>query len=103
MRIITKEGKAWIKNAQEITQTNIGDWVKTEKEKVIMEIHTFFPDNRRRDCHNTGKILYDALEGILYDDDRYLLPRYIDVQIDKENPRIEIVVYKMSEGNEKYV
>ena len=62
------------------------------KEKIIMDLWFYFPDNRRRDTHNGLKILLDALEGILYKDDKCVLPRIQDFQVDKNNPRVEIEI-----------
>ena len=67
-------------------------WVFTQKEKIIMEVWTYWPDYRRRDTHNAHKLLADALESILYDDDRYVLMRDMDYNVDKKNPRVEIVL-----------
>lgn len=61
-------------------------------EKVILRLWFFLNDNRRKDTHNTLKLLLDALEGVIYEDDRYCLPQVIDFEIDRTNPRIEIEV-----------
>ena len=34
-----------------------------------------------------------------YDDDRFALARYIDYGVDKENPRIEVVIRVFEEGD----
>ena len=97
-RILKKEAKEWIATAQEIARKACGEqgWVKTEKTKIIMEITTYWKDKRRHDVHNGIKITADALEGILYDDDKWVLPRYIDFDVDKENPRLEIKIMKLN-------
>lgn len=90
----------YIEKAREITQREMEKqgWTMTEKEKVVLDIYTYFPDNRVRDCHNGGKVLFDTLEGLVYDNDRYILPRYIDTKVDKNNPRIELKIYKLKEN-----
>lgn len=87
----------YIDKVREITSKEMAlqGWVMTEKEKVVIDIFTYFPDNRVRDCHNGGKVLFDALEGVVYDNDRYILPRYIDTKVDKRNPRVELKIYKL--------
>ena len=50
----------------------------------------FMPDKRKRDSHNTLKILLDAMEGFVYENDFYVMPRIQEVAYDKENPRVEI-------------
>lgn len=69
-------------------------WRKKNKGvKIVAEITTYFPDNRRRDTHNGDKIWCDALEGIVYTDDRWLLVRHINWEVDSKNPRREAVFY----------
>lgn len=64
---------------------------KTTKEKVIVRLWFFFPDAKRRDSHNQIKLIADALEDAgIYADDKTALPRVMDVDIDRKNPRIEI-------------
>ena len=62
-----------------------------DKRKIVCKMWYFFPDNRRRDTHNTLKLLLDSIErGGLYSDDRYVLPQIMDWQVDKENPIVEM-------------
>lgn len=74
------------------------DWVYTVGEKVVMELRFFWPDRRRRDCDNSLKIIQDAFSGILYDDDRWILPRVMNWDIDKERPRVEVKFWKLSQS-----
>ncbi|GEO26249.1 hypothetical protein AAC03nite_20340 [Alicyclobacillus acidoterrestris] len=67
-------------------------WSKTERQKVIMRYWVYWPDGRKRDVDNLLKFLEDSLVGILVDDDRYLLPRAMDYEVDKQNPRLEIEI-----------
>lgn len=95
-RRLTKAATEYIKVAQDICKKAIKaqGW-KKDKEHVwyVMDLYYYFPDKRRRDSHNTLKLLTDCLEGLLYKDDYYLLPRIQYVTLDKENPRLEIVYY----------
>ncbi len=45
----------------------------------------FMPDKRKRDSHNTLKILLDVMEGFVYENDFYVMPRIQEVAYDKEN------------------
>ena len=63
----------------------------TTDEKIVVDIMTYWKDRRRHDVHNGIKNLADSLEGIVYKDDKMLLPRYIDFALDRENPRLEMV------------
>lgn len=88
--------KKWMSNAEEITVEEIKKqhWKTTVKQKVIVEIHTYWPDARIRDTHNSYKLLFDALENAkVFDNDRYAMARQIDYSIDRENPRVELKIY----------
>jgi crossover junction endodeoxyribonuclease RusA len=59
------------------------DYRFPDKTKIICEMSYFFPDNIRRDAHNTIKLCLDSVErGGLYKDDRYVLPRIMDWEIE---------------------
>lgn len=93
-RVLTSAAKNWM----EIAGYVAGDAMKTqgwrfnEKDKLVMELWAYWPDNRRRDIHNLHKLIADAFEGILYKDDKMLLIRDMDFKVDVKNPRIVIVV-----------
>lgn len=66
---------------------------KTPKGKVIVKLWYYWPDNAKRDTHNTLKLLLDCLEEAqIYANDRFALPRIMDYDVDKLNPRIEIEI-----------
>jgi len=59
---------------------------------------TYWPDARKRDVDNQGKAIFDALEHAgVFDNDRWALPRYIDFDIDRQNPRVECVIRRYNE------
>jgi crossover junction endodeoxyribonuclease RusA len=96
-RILSKSAKMWF----EETVIKASDWrVKNEwstaHHKTIVKLWYYFPDYRRRDTHNTIKILMDALEDAqIYVDDRWALPQIQDFEIDKVSPRVEIEFQKV--------
>lgn len=60
-------------------------------DKVIVNLNFYYPDRRRRDSHNMLKILLDVFEEAgIYTDDKLALPRIINYEIDKNQPRVEI-------------
>ena len=68
-------------------------WVYPAKdEKIVILLWAFWPDNRPHDMGNLHKLLPDALENILYENDRNVLIRDMDFSLDKKRPRIEVVV-----------
>lgn len=64
-----------------------------------MEIILFFKDKRRRDVDNYSKLVLDALEGVVYEDDRQIQKLTIKKDYSAENPRIEIEIWKQSQQN----
>lgn len=92
-RRLTSEAVKYVKNAQDTTKMEIRrqGW-KKDGEKVwnYMDLEFFFKDKRRRDSHNCIKLLTDSLEGLLYYDDYFVMPRIQNVTLDRDNPRVEI-------------
>lgn len=68
------------------------------KDLLACEIDLYFRDNRVRDWDNWHKISMDALKGIVWDDDKLIKKTMINLHVDKENPRIEILVSPLSSG-----
>lgn len=64
----------------------------SDKRKVAIDLKFFLPSGKK-DTHNAKKLLLDALQGIVHEDDYYILDRTIDFEIDDNNPRIEAKVY----------
>ena len=100
LRIMTPIGKAWKENVQWIaaTERTKQRWEFSSNEKLVMELEIFWPDRRRRDADNCLKLLADSLEGILFEDDKWILPRVINWDVDKEAPRVEVKIYKLNHG-----
>ena len=72
-------------------------WVPTVREKVIVRLWTYWPDGTYRDTHNLYKVLFDALQGVLYDNDYWVLPRQQDFIVDRNQPRLELTLSRFSE------
>lgn len=66
-------------------------WVIPPKEtKIIVRIWVYWKSKQRRDTDNVFKLTLDALTGVLYEDDSMCLPRVMNFDVDRGNPRIEI-------------
>jgi len=66
-------------------------WEMPPKEmRVVMDIWYFFKDNTHGDAGNYHKALGDFHHGIIVEDDKNLLWRDQNIQIDYDNPRIEL-------------
>lgn len=59
---------------------------------LAMTLHLYFGDKRKRDVDAYLKILLDAGEGILYEDDNQISELHVYRHFDKENPRTELDV-----------
>lgn len=93
-KILTKKAKDWFKAATEIIVREIQrqQWGYTQKTKIIAECCVYWQDLRTRDTNNLEKTLCDALQDYVLDDDCYLLVRWIDWKIDRQSPRLEMIV-----------
>ncbi len=59
---------------------------------VEVSITLFHGDKRARDIDNYGKVLLDALTGIVWEDDKQIVRMTVEKAYDKERPRIEIAI-----------
>ena len=65
---------------------------KPLKGDLKMEIVLFFKDLRKHDIDNYNKLVLDALQSFLYEDDKQIKHLTIHKQIDRLEPRIEVQV-----------
>ena len=79
------------------------DRLKPIQGKAIIEFHWYEP-NKRRDPDNIrhgAKYILDGLveAGVLQDDGQKYISGFTDYfRVDKSNPRVEVVIYEMSEA-----
>ena len=60
-------------------------------ERLELDLDFFMPDKRKRDPTNLLKGLLDALEGVVYSDDKQIdALSWRKVALDRESPRVEI-------------
>ena len=66
---------------------------KHDKDNVwyYLDMYLYFPDKKRRDSHNSIEILMDTLETVLFKDDYFIMPRIQSVELDRKNPRLELL------------
>lgn len=93
MDVLSDRAQAWMADARDKALEAVGEWECPDKTKVVVEVNVFWPDKRRRDCHNLSKLLCDALEGAVCKDDQYMLLRYMDFDLDRKNPRLDVKAY----------
>lgn len=64
----------------------------------------FFLNRRNSDSHNFLKILFDGFEKAgLFTNDRYIMPRIQEIDIDSKNPRIEMTFTSPYESGDTQV
>ena len=108
-KLHNKTGQAWMpnkgKHSKYVAYENmIAGYInsqyegKTIEENLIMVLKLFFPNKKMGDLHNYPKSICDGIEksGIIKND-KQLKPVLLFDYIDKENPRVEIELYKLSE------
>jgi hypothetical protein len=95
-KILKKSTKEFI----ETTRSKLKKEMKEQKWKhdkphvwYYADLYFYMPDKRVRDSHNSIEVLMDTLEGILFPNDYYVMPRVMDVKLDRENPRLEVKFY----------
>ena len=66
-----------------------------------LDLVIYMPDKKIRDSHNMLKLLLDTLETVLFTNDYYILPNIKTVELDRENPRIDITFRPQKEKDRK--
>jgi Holliday junction resolvase RusA-like endonuclease len=93
---LTKEAKEYKKYFSEYAKKEVKkqgwDKEQTRNKHYYMDCTYYFP-RKDMDEQNYPKCLSDALNGIAYIDDNFILTRTNAIYYDRENPRIEIEIY----------
>jgi crossover junction endodeoxyribonuclease RusA len=87
MRVPTSEAERFKRDAGWLAKAWRQDvrWdIRDPGTKIVMRLWYYWPDRRRMDTHNREKVLLDALEGVLYQDDRWVLVQEQDFTVDRE-------------------
>lgn len=96
MNVLSDRAREWMDSAGDIAKTAAKkcEWECRGKGiRVVCELYVYWPDHRKRDVHNLHKLLADRLEGIVLQNDQWLLIRDMDFDYDKGNPRVEVIAY----------
>ncbi|OPJ55798.1 RusA family crossover junction endodeoxyribonuclease [Alkalithermobacter paradoxus] len=114
-KLCNVHGQAWMpkegKHSRYVAYENmIAGYINKEysgptiEENLITILKLYFPNKRMGDIHNYPKSICDGIEksGIIKND-KQLKPVLIFDYIDKENPRVEIELYKSSEYEISYL
>jgi crossover junction endodeoxyribonuclease RusA len=66
---------------------------------VDVDVTLYFPNRRRRDSDNALKTVFDALTGVVLEDDSQIIDHHVHMRYDKEKPRVEIIITPYGEGH----
>lgn len=98
-RIMTDKARSWVDEAQllALQQIKKQGWACSANRKIVCEVIVYFKTKARQDVENRGKLMWDTLQGIVYEDDKMLLPRYMNFFHDKNNPRVELNFFHLED------
>lgn len=88
MRFMTKEGKEAKEAIQWIAKTKCKKCLKGDVEIRI----TYYFEKNNRDLLGSSKCMMDAMQGIVYENDRQIKKASLEMFKDKDNPRVEIEI-----------
>lgn len=96
VRRLTSESEKYIRDVRALARMRAEEqgWEKVNDATwYYLDLMFYFPDKRIRDSHNCLKILLDALESVLFHNDYFVMPRIQVVELDVENPRLELTLH----------
>jgi crossover junction endodeoxyribonuclease RusA len=96
---LTKAAEKYIRISKAIINKTIEEqrWLKQDKKTWhYIDMVFYMPDRRVRDSHNMLKLLLDVMQGVVYHNDYYVLPRIQSVEYDKENPCVSLCITAQS-------
>lgn len=99
---LTSQAVNYIRESRALINLAIEEqhWLKQDKSTwYYIDLVFFMPDRRIRDSHNCLKLLLDVLQGIVFDNDYYALPRIQAVEYDMDNPRVEVTIQAQTENS----
>lgn len=101
----SKGNDAKYKNYEELIALSCRNSYKGEPidEECILVIKLYFKNNKKGDAHNYPKSICDGIEKSgLIKNDCLFKPVIVEEYLDKENPRVEVEVYKQSKYELEY-
>ena len=101
-RRLTSKAQNYIRDSKALINMATEDqrWIIPKRNMwLYVDLVFFMPDRRIRDSHNCLKLLLDVMQGPVYENDYYVLPRIQSVEYDPANPRIEVQVSYQTNNN----
>lgn len=76
---------------------------KTIESQIVLCIEYYHKNHIRRDIDNYWKLVLDCMTNIVYMDDVQIVEMNLKKYIDKENPRVEIYIKEITDGDYKSI
>lgn len=105
-RKLTYKAKNYIRDARAKAHLEVEEqeWeIGTDSTWYYIDLVFYMPDRRIRDSHNMLKLLLDVLQGIVYENDYYVMPRIQSVELDKIRPRVEFIIHAQTSDIRKEI
>lgn len=94
-RELSKKAEVYVRQSRALINLAIEEqyWLMQARATWLYADMVFFmPDRKVRDSHNMLKLLMDVMQGTVYENDCFVMPRIQSVEYDKENPRVEVFI-----------
>lgn len=94
-KMLTRHAQNYVRESRALINLAVEQqfWIKQESAVwMYVDIVVYMPDRRIRDSHNMLKLLLDTMQGLVFDNDYYILPRIQSVELDVTNPRVEVFI-----------
>lgn len=93
---LTPKAEQYFREARALINAAIHDqlWIMSPKGVwLYVDLVFYFKDKKIRDSHNTLKLLMDVMQDVVFENDYYVMPRIMGVELDRDNPRVEVQVH----------
>lgn len=104
-KVLTTRAQHYVRDSRALINLAVEEqfWLMQEYAVwLYVDIVVYMPDRRIRDSHNMLKLLLDTMQGIVFDNDYFVMPRIQSVELDNDNPRVEVyIIPQRSSDREK--
>lgn len=89
--------KAYKEGLVNLASNMVGEEHSPSTGPIKIVSHWVFGTNRRKDLQNTGKLEFDAFNGIFYEDDSQIIELHSYKHYNKNKPCVIIEIYELKE------
>lgn len=94
-KMLTTSAQNYVRSSRALINLAVEEqyWLRQEYAVwMYVDIVVYMPDRRIRDSHNMLKLLLDTMQGIVFDNDYFVMPRIQSVELDDKDPRVEVFI-----------